>query len=447
MSPTSSRGHSLISAMLAMLAILLSFSPAASSFAADDAQKGTTLATVKRMLVFEPHPSTIDVPGPFMIQGKPVMASIELLETWDADRPVPVIRKLGFMLRLFSNGVETEAVELPAQPIDAKKLKNGSVLASGAGNNVGLQVTTLESTGKGKNISALTLDFAVTSTGEEWQRAAEPPAASATEAAAVPGAAPAPAGNGATVVRMARTLVARADAMPATAVSGKALLYRKALSALPSELDSTDIALLRTEIMGKLETLQTSAPPTSEPAASSASETGATTTVPSLSSPIIRERHEPSAEVKSLFEQAQRAFDRQEEPAARDFLRQATEKDPAYFEAWLLLGKNAVGNSKYTRAKEALEKALSLQPDDAEAGALHFKACYYLGEGETGIEKLFGMVGRKPNALAPRMALADAYYQMGDLPLCEEQCLAVLDKFPGNDRARDLLVRTRERMK
>ncbi len=444
MSIRTSRGHSLA---FAILLFLLSFPLLAVSHAAGDAEKGTTLATVTRMLGFEPHPTTIDVPGQFILQGKPVTASIELLETWDSDRAVPVIRKLGFRLRLLSSGAEAEVVELPAQPIDSKKLKKGSVLASGAGKAVGLKVTPLESTGKGKNISALTLSFALTATGEELQQAAEPPAAAATDTAAVPGVVPASAGDGATVVRMARTLVARADAMPATAVSGKALLYRKALTALPAELDSTDIALLRAEITGKLEALQPAATPVAQPVSSATPEAGATAPAPSLSSPVIRDRHEPSPEVKSLFEQAQKAFDRQEEPAARDFLRQATEKDPAYFEAWLLLGKNAVGNSKYARAKEALEKALSLRPDDAEAGALHFKACYYLGEGETGVEKLFGMVGRKPDALAPRMALADAYYQMGDLPLCEEQCLAILDKFPGNDRARGLLVKTRERMK
>jgi len=444
MSIRSSRGRSFT---FAILLFLLSVPFLAVSHASGDTEKGSTLATVTRMLGFEPHPSTIDVTGHLILQGKPVTATIELLETWDSGRAVPAIRKLGFRLRLFSNGAEMEVVELPAQPIDSKKLKKGSVLASGTGKAVGLKVTTLESTGKGKNISALTLDFALTSTGEELQQAAEPSAAAATDAAAAPSAVTAPAGDGATVVRMARTLAARADAMPAAAVSGKVLLYRKALSALPTELDSTDIALLRAEINGKLEALQPSAAPAAQSISSSAPEANTTATAPSLSSPVMRERHEPSAEVKSLFENAQKAFDRQEEPAARDFLRQATEKDPAYFEAWLLLGKNAVGNSKYARAKEALEKALSLRPDDAEAGALHFKACYYLGEGETGIEKLFGMVSRKPDVLASRMALADAYYQVGDLPLCEEQCLAILDRFPGNDRARDLLVKTRERMK
>lgn len=442
MSSTSSRVRSLT---LALLLILLIYPLLTASHAAGDTEKRVTLATVTRMLGFEPHPSTIDVPGQFMFQGKPVTASIELLETWDADRSVPVIQKLGFRLRLFSNGAEAEVVELPAQPIDSKKLKKGSVLATGTGKAVGLKVTALEITGKGKNVSALTLDYAVTSTGEDLKQASEPSISPAPDTATVSEPVPAPTGEA--FVRMARTLVTRADEMPATAVSGKVLLYRKALSVIPAELDTTDIALLRTEINGKLEALQPAAAPATTPAASATPENIATTPAPSLSSPVTRERHEPSAEAKNLFEQALKAFDRQEEPAARDFLRQATEKDPTYFEAWLLLGKNAVGNSKYARAKEALDKALSLRPDDAEAGSLYFKSCYYLGEGETGIEKLFGMVGRKPDVLAPRMALADAYYQMGDLPLCEEQCLAILDKFPGNDRARDLLAKTRERMK
>lgn len=442
MSSASSRVRSLT---FTLLLILLIFPFLTSSHAAGNDEKSVTLATVTRMLGFEPHPSAIDLPGQFMLQGKPVSASIELLETWDTDRSTPVIQKLGFRLRLFSNGTEAEVVELPAQPIDSKKLKKGSVLATGTGKAVGMKVTALEVTGKGKNVSALTLDFAVISTGEEMNQASEPSVSSATGTATASEPAPAPTGVDAAFIRMARTLVTRADEMPATAISGKVLLYRKALTVLPAELDTTDIALLRTEINGKLEALQPAAAQAAPTSASAAPENIAT--APSLSSPVTRERHEPSAEAKSLFERALKAFDRQEEPVARDFLRQATEKDPTYFEAWLLLGKNAVGNSKYARAKEALEKALSLRPDDAEAGSLYFKSCYYLGEGEIGIEKLIGIVGRKPDVLAPRMALADAYYQMGDLPLCEEQCLAILDTFPGNDRARDLLVKARERMK
>jgi len=442
MSSASSRVRSLT---FTLLLILLIFPFLTASHAAGNDEKSVTLATVTRMLGFEPHPSAIDLPGQFMLQGKPVTASIELLETWDTDRSTPVIQKLGFRLKLFSNGTEAEVVELPAQAIDSKKLKKGSVLATGTGKAAGLKVTALEVTGKGKNVSALTLDFAVISTGEEMNQASEPSVSSATGTATASEPAPAPTGVDAAFIRMARTLVTRADEMPATAISGKVLLYRKALTVLPAELDTTDIALLRTEINGKLEALQPAAAQAAPTSASAAPENIAT--APSLSSPVTRERHEPSAEAKSLFERALKAFDRQEEPVARDFLRQATEKDPTYFEAWLLLGKNAVGNSKYARAKEALEKALSLRPDDAEAGSLYFKSCYYLGEGEIGIEKLIGIVGRKPDVLAPRMALADAYYQMGDLPLCEEQCLAILDTFPGNDRARDLLVKARERMK
>lgn len=439
---SSSRIRSLGFAILLFL-LVSPFLPA--SHAAGEPEKGATLATVTRMLGFEPHPSTIDVPGRFILQGKPVTASIELIETWNSDRAVPVIQKLGFKLKLFSDGAETAVVEIPAQPLDAKKLKKGAVLATASGNAAGLKVTALEITGKGKNISALTLDFAVISTGEELKQATKPSASATDTTATTSEPAPVPSVDFSTVTRMARTLVARADAMPATAVSGKAMLYRKALMALPTDLDSTDIALLRTEINGKLEALQPAAP--QQPSPATAAETASPAAIPSLSAPTTQERHVPPAEAASLFEQAQKAFDRQEEPAARDFLRQATEKDPAYFEAWLLLGKNAVGNSKYARAKEALDKALALRPDDAEAGALYFKASYYLGEGEIGIEKLFGMVGRKPNVLAPRMALAEAYYQSGDLPLCEEQCLAIIDRFPGNDRARELLSKTRERMK
>lgn len=414
------------------------------SHAADES--GTPIASVTRMLGFEPHPSTIEIPGRFMLQGKQISAEIEIIETWNTDREVPVIEKLGFRLRLFSDGNEAAVVEIPVQQIDAKKIKKGGILATGMGNSVGMSVIVQDIQKKGKNVSGLTLEFAVRSTGDELKTTETPSTLpSDTASPSSDTLAPASSMNFGKAVQMAKLLADRADAMTASAVSEKAMLYRKALSALPVDADSTEIAALRAEITAKLEALQ---PPTGQaPVTTVPAEPSGAVAAPSLSSSTAQDSHMPSPEVRSLFEQAQKAFDRDEEPAARDFLRQATEKDPAYFEAWLLLGKNAVGNSKYARAKEALDKALSLRADDPEAGALYFKACYYLGEGELGIEKLFGMVGRRPDAFAPRMALADAYYQSGDLPMCEEQCLVLLDKFPGNDRPRDLLAKTRERMK
>lgn len=433
---------SIISCAIYLCFFLPSFFHAA--HAADET--AAPLATITRMLGFEPHPSIIDVPGRFMFQGKPVSAGIELLEIWNPNRSVPALEKLGFKLRLFSGSDEVAVVDIPAQPVNAKKIKKDGVLATGAGNAAGLTVIARQIEAQGKHVSGLTLDFIIRATGEDLKASGEPaPGLSGTAPAASDTQPPASSQTFENSIRISKTFAGRADAMAANAVSGKALLYRKALTALPAEADSPEIAALRAEITAKLEAIQSS--PAKVPATPAPAVVSATASTPSLSSSTVPERHVPSAEVKSLFEQAQKAFDRQEDPAARDFLRQATEKDPAYFEAWLLLGKNAVGNSKYARAREALETALSLRNDDAEAGALYFKACYYLGEAEIGIEKLFGMVGRKPDAYAPRMALADAYYQAGDLPMCEEQCLLILDKFPGNDRARDLLAKTRERMK
>ncbi|HNW34927.1 MAG TPA: hypothetical protein PKM25_08350 [Candidatus Ozemobacteraceae bacterium] len=406
----------------------------------------TPLASVTRMIGFEPHPSSIDVPGAFSLGGKAVSARIDLLETWNAERDVPSLEKLGFRLHLQSAGTDASIVELPVQQVDVKKLKKGGVFAAGAGEAAGLTVIINDIQKQGKRVIGLTLDFSLRSSGDRFTRADDPTIVPSEHGQIASSAISPQAVSFTGSLQIARQIAAKADAMPDAAASGRAMLYRKALSALPNEADSTQTAVFRAEITGKIDALRPA--PVADPAAQTSTETVSPATfVPSLSADTSRERHDVSTEVKDLFLQAQKAFDRQDEPAARDCLRRATEKDPAFFEAWFLLGKNAVANSKYARAKESLEKALLLRGDDAEAGTLYFKACYYLGEGESGIEKLVGMTGRKPAAFAARMALADAYYQSGDLPLCEEQCLILLDTFPGNAQARGLLAKTREKMK
>ncbi|HOY68668.1 MAG TPA: hypothetical protein PLP29_17455 [Candidatus Ozemobacteraceae bacterium] len=420
------------------------------------------LASITRMIGFEPHPSTIELPGTFLLRGTPVSASIELLETWNADRDVPSLDKLGFRLRLAASDGQTATVEIQPLELNAKKIKTGSVLAAGAGDAAGLTVILHEFTKQGSHVTGLTLDFAIRATGDELQGPSSPAAAespisitaSAPAASVAPAAGPTPAGN-AKAAQLAGALMSRADAMPATAASGKRLLYRKAILALDTAATAPVNEALRAEITAKLAALDTPATPATPatpvtpptPAASSESAPLSLSMPPAVAEPSAVPAPAPSGQAQELYQQALKAFDRQEEPAARDFLRRATEADPNHFESWLLLGKNAVANSKYARAKEALERALTIRPDDSEAGALYFKATYYLGEGELGIEKLTGMAARSPEAFAPRMVLAESLFQLGDLPRCEEECLALLDRFPGNDRAKGLLTRARERMK
>ncbi|HEY9071918.1 MAG TPA: tetratricopeptide repeat protein [Candidatus Ozemobacteraceae bacterium] len=427
------------------------------AIAPSSAGASAPLASITRMIGFEPHPSMIDVPGSFLLRGAPVTASIELLETWNAERDVPSLDKLGFRLRLTSPDGQTSTVEIQPLELNAKKLTPGSVLAAGAGDTAGLTIVLHEFTKQGSHVTGLTLDFAIRATGEELQptpQAASGLPASATAAPPVtPVTASTPSGT-AKAAQLAGALMSRADAMPATAVTGKRLLYRKAILALDTAPAASVNEALRAEITAKLDALgSTGAPPTaqapSEPASLSLSmpPVDASPAAMTASTPSVTPAPATTTQAQDLYQQALKAFDRQEEPAARDFLRRATEADPNHFESWLLLGKNAVANSKFARAKEALERALAIRPDDTEAGALYFKSTYYLGEGETGIEKLTAMAARHPEAFAPRMVLAEALYQFGDLPRCEEECLALLDRFPGNDRAKELLSRTRTRMK
>jgi len=47
--------------------------------------------------------------------------------------------------------------------------------------------------------------------------------------------------------------------------------------------------------------------------------------------------------------------------------------------------------------------------------------------------------------VAVRLALAEAFYFAANYSSCESQCLQILEKFPGNARALELLNKTRDR--
>lgn len=417
--------------------------PASVSEPAPAAEEGQVLNSFSRTINFDPHPTLIEpLPSPLALEGKKVSYTVEFLETWDTKGKAPNLKELGFKVVMSVNDKEVKTFDFPKKALDQKSLKKGLVLAGDSFETLGISIVVDDSTKEGKAVTGVSITGKLLGRGEAKVEA--PTLASGTEPTTEPAPIVTAAGTAPTVTAvpaapamaaslgLARQLAKKGDDMAEAHAAAKIALYKKALTMLGENLTAPDALSLSTELKEKIGKLESQA--TAKPAAP-----GAPTQVPGIG--------KPTPEVQALYDEAMKKFNLSQEAEGRDFLRKAVEKDPTFHAAWFQLAKNALSNNKYAKAKEAAEKALGLRDDDVEAGVILFKSCYYLGETEVGIEKLSGMAKRYPKKFEAQYALADAYYQAGDLPACEEQCVKMTDAFKGNDRVRDLLAKTREKMK
>jgi tetratricopeptide (TPR) repeat protein len=149
-------------------------------------------------------------------------------------------------------------------------------------------------------------------------------------------------------------------------------------------------------------------------------------------------------EAVTLFKHAQTLLAQNKGPEGREALRKALDIAPDYRDALILLGDNAYENRKYNRAKEAFDKVISLNDRDADSLLKYFKACYYNGEGPQAILRLAEINNSYPNDNSIKFAVAQAYFQLGDMVNAESLCNQILAANPGNFNARDLLERVKK---
>ena len=121
---------------------------------------------------------------------------------------------------------------------------------------------------------------------------------------------------------------------------------------------------------------------------------------------------------------------------AAQYYRQATQLDPAFFEAQYNYGLAATDIGALPAALAAYESALALRPDSTDARynfALVLKQARYYTDAANELEKL---LAAHPNETRAHLALANLYAQQLSQPaLAREHYLKVLELEPKNAQA------------
>ncbi|MBF0407088.1 MAG: hypothetical protein HQM10_07030 [Candidatus Riflebacteria bacterium] len=386
----------------------------------------------QRSISFDPHPLTIQpMDKPLVVKGAKVDYQIEFIEKWKTDGKNPSLKEIGFNIIVSQNG---NPVSINVPSIEVKKsMEKGEYLGGAKFGDVSVQLFLDDLQRTGKDIVSLTVAGKLTSPLSA-AGTSETSEVSAADAGNVEGADEKTSASG---ITLAKKFMDKADGLVNNKAAQIALLTR-ALSAL-GENPAGEALKLADIIRAKLSLLN------SEPAGKMPSEAkvgNETKSIVAKKTDVTSEKDSPA---KPIFEEAKKNFAIDNQVEGRNLLRQAVEKDPKFWPAWKMLGENALSNSKYTKAKEAFESALQHKSDDLDSAVGYFKACYYGGESEIGLEKL-RQVSRTITA-SPRgkIELAKAYFQAGDFVACEEECLDIISKFNSPKEASDLLVKTRQK--
>ncbi|HTY87789.1 MAG TPA: tetratricopeptide repeat protein [Candidatus Acidoferrum sp.] len=141
----------------------------------------------------------------------------------------------------------------------------------------------------------------------------------------------------------------------------------------------------------------------------------------------------------SAFVRAREAEQNSRWPDAFQAYREATEQDPAWFEAQYNYGVIAYRLRYYSSALAAYEVALAIQPDSVDARynfALALKAAGYVTDAVNELEKI---LATNPNEVRAHLALGNLYArQMYNSAQARQHYLKVLQLDPSNSQAPDI---------
>ena len=124
-------------------------------------------------------------------------------------------------------------------------------------------------------------------------------------------------------------------------------------------------------------------------------------------------------------------------------------KDDSYYTAWLNLGLVYLQQKKYVEAIEALEKAITLEPESSKARRALAKSHSLKGDDKAAIEILYRLLAQNPADIKTRLAYARSYYRAKKRNTALREYQKVLKLDPTNKVAIKMIdkIETRKRKK
>jgi tetratricopeptide (TPR) repeat protein len=389
--------------------------------------------TLARLFSYDPHPATAMFAEKVPFNGQMADIEIRFTETWNEKKDSANISAISFTISALKSGQILGSANTSTVKI-TPALGNGQSLGEATLGNLKFKATfeSLEKNSDG--VTDVTVMFSLVYDTEDLNAARNAEADQSSMSS----------------MTLCTSLAKKADALPDKNAKTKIALYQKALISAPPATMSPAAAEFRTMVENKIAALggktETSDKPVEKPI----------NIKPVIAPPISRpsapatqktEKSAVSPQARTLYQEAQSLFNQNKGPEAREALRKALEIEPNYYDALVLLGDNAFANRKYSRAKEAFDKAINIENQDADTLLKFFKACYYLGEGSTAIERIATVHNQYPQNKNIALALSEGYFQLGDLPNARSLCEQVLQSDPANLQAKDLLKRIDRLMK
>ncbi|MFZ5951191.1 MAG: tetratricopeptide repeat protein [Candidatus Rifleibacteriota bacterium] len=402
--------------------------------------------TFARLFSYDPHPDRATFAEKVPFNGNMADIEVKFIESWVEKKDSASINSIKFGLNAVKNGATLASAETTSFAIN-NKITKGQTIAETALGNLKFKATVDSFEKNSAGITDLTIVFSLIYQTQDLSAAKDNEANQSS----------------ASSMTLCRSLAAKADALPDKNLKSKIGLYQKALTAAPPETASPEAAAFRQMIEQKISSLSGKAPTVPESPREPEIETPPAKVEPPAQPPQIPIQEEKPAvkspenetfipasvnpQAKTLYQQAKSLLEQDKGPEGREALRKALEIAPDYYDALVLLGENALANRKYARAKEAFEKAINVNSRDSETLLKFFKSCYYLGEGSTAVDKLQAIKNNNPNDRGITLALAEAFFQTGDLPNAKLMCDEVLKADPENYQGKDLVKRIDRLMK
>jgi TolA-binding protein len=381
--------------------------------------------TFTRLFSYDPHPSSEKFPEQAPYNGKFADIEVRFIEKWTEKNDIAVLSEISFDIKALRDGKVVAETQTKPFKITANSTTGSFVGHENLG-NLNFKAILDSFAHDSGGVTDLTIVFSLTYPENHLKKAQN---AKADNAAA-------------SSMTLCTKLAEKADALPDKNAETKIGLYKKALMVAPAAGSSPTADNFRKTVIAKISALggKATAPVTS-PSSKPLSITTPNTDIINKQPTKTHVAKPANAQAKKLYNQARAFFAQDKGPEGREALRNALEVDPDYYDALILLGENAFNNRKFSRAKEAFDKALKINDQNADAMLKYFKACYYMGEGSDGVDRLTQIQKKYPENRSIKLALSEAYFQLGDLPNARRLCQEVLQISPSSYQAKDLLKR------